>query len=197
MLKVGLTGGIGVGKTTVSDLFEKLGVPVIDTDVIAHEIVFPGSPAQREIVNAFGEEILTDHRKLDRKLLGKIVFSNPAKRKMLEAILHPRIKDAVLARVGELNAPYCMIVVPLLIETNFNELVDKVLVVDAPDADRIGWIERRNGISGKDIKAIMSAQTSRDVRLGAADYVIVNNGTVEELEAKVCDLHRTILASCG
>ncbi len=197
MLKIGLTGGIGVGKTTVSDIFKNMGVPVIDTDIIARELVCPGSPVLTEIVDTFGTEILTQDNKLDRRLLGKIVFSDSSLRKSLESILHPRIKNAVLKRLQDLNAPYCIVVVPLLFETDFVELVDKVLVIDAPEEQRIGWIEKRNGLSKADISAIVSTQTTRQTRLASADYVIVNNGTIKDLEGRVLTAHRSILATCG
>lgn len=197
MLKIGLTGGIGVGKTTVSDIFKNLGVPVIDTDIIARELVCPGSPVLTEIVDTFGTEILTQDNILDRRLLGKIVFSDSSLRKSLESILHPRIKNAVLKQLQDLNAPYCIVVVPLLFETDFVELVDKVLVIDAPEKQRICWIEKRNGLSKADISAIVSTQTTRQTRLASADYVIVNNGTIKDLEGRVLAAHRSILATCG
>ena len=197
MLKVGLTGGIGVGKTIASNQFRKLGVPVIDTDVIAHELTAPGSAVLQEIVRTFGKKILTEDGELDRKRLGGIVFSNVAEKNKLEAILHPRIKDIALDRVQEFSGPYCVLVVPLLIETDFITLVDKVLVVDAPDSLRIGWIQQRSELFESEIKNIVSSQTSRRERLAVADYVIENDGTVEELEARVTELHERILSDSG
>lgn len=193
MLKVGLTGGIGVGKTTVSDFFQQLGVPVIDTDVISHELVSSDSQALKEIVYAFGEEVLTEDSNLDRKHLGKIVFADASKRKALEAILHPRIKNTVLDEIQNLSAPYCIVVVPLLIETDFIKLVDRILVVDAPDKQRQSWIKKRRGLSTDEISAVISAQTNRKERFAVADYVISNDGTVTDLEKKVSDLHHQIL----
>lgn len=195
MLKVGLTGGIGVGKTTVSDCFQDLGVPVIDTDVIARELVHEGSNALQAIVTEFGAEVLTDSGALDRQRLGQIVFSDPAKRRKLEAILHPEIRRVAFERMQGLDADYCIVVVPLLVETGFNELVDRVLVVDAPDDKRIGWLERRRGLSEAAIADVISAQASREDRLKIADYVIRNNGTVSELRDEVRKLHRRILSS--
>ena len=197
MLKVGLTGGIGVGKTIVSNQFRKLGVPVIDTDVIAHELTAPGSVVLQEIVSAFGKNILTEDGELDRKRLGGIVFSNVAEKIKLEAILHPRIKDITLDRVQELSGLYCILVVPLLIETDFITLVDKVLVVDAADSSRIGWIQQRSKLSEDEIKNIIESQTSRRERLAVADYVIENDGTVKVLEARVVELHERILSACS
>ncbi|MDA9983000.1 dephospho-CoA kinase [Gammaproteobacteria bacterium] len=197
MLKVGLTGGIGVGKTIVSDQFKNLGVPVIDTDVIAHELTVPGSAVLKEIVTAFGKNVLTEDGELDRKRLGGIVFSSVEEKNKLEAILHPRIRMIALERAKQLSAPYCIFVVPLLIETDFIKLVDKVLVVDVPDSKRIGWIQQRSKLSVEEIKNIIQSQTSREERLAVADYVIENDGTVEELEARVVVLHERILLAAG
>lgn len=194
MLKIGLTGGIGAGKTTVSNQFLELGVPVIDTDVIARELVTPGSAALEEIVDAFGEKVLTRGGSLDRKHLGQLVFSNDAARKKLEAILHPRIRKEALHRIKALKASYCILVVPLLIETDFIGLVDKVLVVDASDHNRIERIKARSGLSETEVRSILDAQTSRSERLSVADYVIENDGTAAELRAKVDELHRQIVS---
>ena len=197
MLRIGLTGGIGSGKTVVSDRFRELGVPVIDTDVIARELVTPGSEALNEIIKTFGDRILTREGKLDRKHLGKLVFADTREREKLEAILHPKILELALSRVEELDAPYCILVVPLLVETEFIEFVDKILLVDAPDNNRIKWIKGRSGLSETDIQNIMDAQTNREERLAAVDWVIDNDGTVNQLEAKVDALHKQIIWSLG
>ena len=197
MLKVGLTGGIGVGKTTVSDCFERLAVPVVDTDVIARDLVGPGSAALKDVVSAFGPEVLTDSGELDRKLLGRIVFSDAKKKSRLESILHPRIKQIALEQMGYLDTAYCVVVVPLLIETDFVDMVDKVLVVDAPDEQRMQWVRQRNGLSQSEIMRIIEAQTSRERRMAMADYVIVNDGSIAELEHKVSKVHAQILSECG
>lgn len=195
MLKVGLTGGIGAGKTVASDYFEKLGVPVIDTDVIARELVTPGSPALQDIIAAFGKSVLTDRNELDRKSLGREVFSDPSKKAQLESILHPRIKREALRRVQQCDAPYCVLVIPLLIETDFVDLVDKVLVIDAPASKRVDWVTRRDGLSQSEVNKRLDAQTSRQERLARADYVIVNDGSISDLEANVLRLHEQILQS--
>ncbi|MFC1680223.1 dephospho-CoA kinase [Pseudomonadota bacterium] len=196
MLRIGLTGGIGSGKTVVSDHFRELGVPVIDTDVIARDLVTPGSEALDAIVKVFGAGILNQNRELDRKRLGQIVFSDPEKKASLEEILHPRIRRETLLRIQNLNAPYCVIVVPLLIETDFVQFVDRILVVDAPDQDRIRWIKKRSGLSEAEIRNIFAAQTGCEDRLAAADYVVTNDGTLDELRSKVADLHIQILVEC-
>ena len=187
MLKLGLTGGIGVGKTIASNYFQKLGVPVID-------LVVPGSKVLMEIVAAFGDEVLTEEKELNRKKLSQIVFSNPPYRRKLESILHPKIKELTLQQVQGLNTPYCVLVVPLLIETDFIELVDRILVVDAPDDKRIKWIKERSDMSESDITQIIAAQTSREKRLAVADYVIVNDGSITDLENKALEIHQQILS---
>lgn len=193
MLKIGLTGGIGSGKSAVSARFEELGVPVIDTDVIARQLVTPGSSALEEIVNTFGSGVLTEDGELDRKALGRAVFDDKSLKYKLESILHPRIKDETLRQVRKIDAPYCVLVVPLLLETNFVDLVDKVLVVDAPKESRLVWVSKRDGLSNAEIKKIMAVQSSREERLDAADFLIENDGSIDQLRDKVDVLHRDIL----
>ena len=193
MLKIGLTGGIGVGKTTVSNQFEKLGVPVIDTDLIAREVVSePG--VLDDIEKSFGADVLTPEGELDRNRLREKVFSSAEKRIKLENILHPLIRRSVNDRISGLNADYCVIVVPLLVETGFIDLVDKVLVIDAEDSDRISWVQKRSRLSVPEIKRIIASQSTRQQKLDVADYLIVNEGSIEEMQSKVCELHKKILA---
>lgn len=194
MLGIGLTGGIGSGKSTVAELFARRGVPVIDTDVIARELVAPGQPALAEIVHDFGNELLNAHGQLDRAQLRQRVFEDPAARRRLESILHPRIRAAVQERVAALDAPYCLIVVPLLVETKFDELVDRVLVVDLDEEVQRERVSRRDGVSIDAVGRIMAAQASRSVRLAQADDVISNNGNVDDLERAVDRLHAQYLA---
>ena len=130
MLVIGLTGGIGSGKTTVSDLFSALGVPVIDTDLIARELVQAGQPALKDIITAFGQEILNLDGSLNRARLGDITFNNQIARKQLETILHPRIRDKVNQQLSELQSPYVIVVIPLLIETGGESYIDRILVID-------------------------------------------------------------------
>ena len=190
MLKVGLTGGIGSGKTTVSDRFKALGVPVIDTDIIARELVAPGSDALAEIVTTFGADVLLPDNSLDRNALREQVFADKTKRTQLEQILHPRIRREVARRLAALDAPYCVIVVPLLIETDFKQLVDRVLVIDALDELRRKWLRERDDIDDDAIDQMFAAQTDRETRLAAADDVIRNDGTLADLEQRVLDLHK-------
>ncbi len=193
MLRIGLTGGIGSGKSTVSAHFARLGAAVIDTDVIARAVVEPGRPGYRRIVEQFGAEILLADSGLDRAALRRLVFEQPARRRQLEAILHPLIRAEVERRVAELAAPYAIIVVPLLVETDFSELVDRVLVVDAPDDLRVAWVAQRSGMNEDEIRRIIDAQASRARRLAAADDVLVNDGSLDQLRRRVEALHARYL----
>jgi dephospho-CoA kinase len=190
MLVVGLTGGIGSGKTAVSDRFAALGAPVIDTDLLSRELVAPGKPALQEIARAFGESMIQDNGGLDRAALGRIVFTDPAARRRLEAILHPRIRAAVRDRLAALRAPYAIVVIPLLFETGQQDLVDRVLVVDAPEAMQRQRVQQRDGLNRERIDQILAAQADRTTRLAGADEVIVNAGDLEELGREVTRLDR-------
>lgn len=197
MLRIGLTGGIASGKSTVAALFAKLGVPIIDTDEVAREVSGPGSAALADIVRAFGNQALAADGTLDRRYLRSQVFADSGARQRLEAILHPRIRAAVGERLARLNAPYCLVVVPLLVETNFAQLVDRVLVIDADETSQIERAMRRSQLSRETVEKIMAAQASRAERLARADDVIPNIGHRAELEQHVERLHRHYLALAG
>jgi dephospho-CoA kinase len=192
MVRIGLTGGIGSGKSTVARLFAARGVPVIDADNIAHELTRPGGPAEREIIAAFGNEIAPGGH-IDRKALAARVFSSTAERRRLEAILHPRIRHAMEQAMLRLDTQYCLCVIPLLIEADQHDLVDRILVVDADENARIERIRARDGRNEREIRAILASQVSRAQRLAAADDVIVNNGDLSALEDQVNSLHRHYL----
>jgi dephospho-CoA kinase len=192
-LRIGLTGGIGSGKTEVSRYFAALGVPVIDTDIIAHELVTRGQPALAEIAAEFGDGILDEHGNLDRARLRSIVFSDPARRRQLEKILHPRIRDKALALSEQCDAAYCIIVIPLLVESGQDYPLDRILVVDVPVEVQYRRIARRDGISREEIASILAAQAGRDTRLRAADDVVVNDGDIEDLHRKIDELHERYL----
>ncbi len=193
-LRIGLTGGIGSGKSEVAKRFAALGAPVIDADAIARRLVAPGSPAFDEIVQAFGADSLDATGGIDRARLRRHVFENPAERARLEAILHPRIRAEMLAEAARLDTPYCVLVIPLLIESGQRDLVDRVLVVDADEARRIAWIKARSGLDDAEIRAIMAAQADRNTRLRAADDVLDNDGDLTHLDAEVRRLHALYLA---
>ena len=191
MLTVGLTGGIGSGKSEVARLFTELGVPVLDADEIAHQLVQPGTEALDEIVSTFGESILASDGKLDRARLADIVFDKPEMRKRLEDIIHPRVREQIsVYKDTHKNEPYTLIVIPLLLESGQRDLVDRVLVVNASDSVRIQRVKERDGRSEKQIRSIMLSQASDTQRNAAADDSIDNNGSLEDLELSVQKLHQ-------
>ena len=192
-LVVGLTGGIGSGKSTVADFFRGLDVPVIDADEIAHALVAPGQPALQEIIAAFGERCIDADGQLDRGWLRDRVFSDAAQRHRLEAILHPKIRIKISALVKTVEAPYCIVVIPLLLETDQLDLVDRVLVVDSSQENQLARVAARDGRSRVEILAIMGVQAPRERRLARADDVISNNGTLDELLAQVRSQHAKYL----
>ncbi len=189
-LKIGLTGGIASGKTTVSNLFAQLGVPIIDADVISHSLTEPGTTAFKLIVQTFGVKILQADGHINRSALGKIIFSDAQQRHRLEKILHPRIQQLMLAKAAKIKTPYCILSIPLLIETNQIKLVDHILVIDCPIDLQRQRIKDRNGISSNQIEQILMSQTTREARLAIADDVILNDGSLEQLKSKVLALHK-------
>jgi dephospho-CoA kinase len=188
-----LTGGIASGKTAVSHLFEELGVPVIDTDRIARELVEPRMPALKAIVKAFGAECLDPGGGLDRRKMRSVIFSDPAAKSRLEAILHPLIGAEVLRRISKLEAAYCIVVIPLFAESSAYTWIDRVLVVDAQEDTQIARVMERDGIDRSLAESILASQASRPDRLALADDVIVNEGTLEELTERVQELHLAYL----
>jgi dephospho-CoA kinase len=195
MLIIGLTGGIASGKSEVSRLFEELGAPVIDTDLISRELVEPGSVALREIADHFGDSILNSDGSLDRKALGRIIFASQQQRERLEDILHPRIRDEVNRRLKALDAPYAVVVIPLLVETRYPIAVDRILVIDAPRDLQLQRLVQRNGITAAEADSIISAQAANSERLAVADDVISNSGTLDALRDEVKRLHGQYLLS--
>lgn len=193
MLKIGLTGGIGSGKSAASARFAALGAEVIDTDRLSRELVEPGQPALREIIAAFGEGMLDTQGRLDRGLLRERVFGDAAARKRLEEILHPRIRDAMLARAEDSTAPYVVFVIPLLFEAGQRALVDRVLVIDVPEPLQRARVAARDGFDDAQIAQILAAQVDRATRLSGADDVICNDGSIAELHAAVDRLHHQYL----
>ncbi|PIE83451.1 MAG: dephospho-CoA kinase [Candidatus Contendobacter odensis] len=190
MLAVGLTGGIGSGKTAVSDCFSRYGIPVIDTDHIARELVAPGQPALSEIIRVFGPDCLDHSGCLHRTRLRERVFSDAAGRQRLEAILHPRIRAVVRQRTVTLNTPYYLVVIPLLVETGMTDLVDRVLVVDVTESEQIRRVMIRDQIGENQVRQILAAQASREQRLTLADDILTNNDSFDRLNSQVRDLHR-------
>jgi len=194
-LVVGLTGGIGSGKSTVAALFQALGAAVIDTDVIAHELTAPGQPAVEQIRARFGAAYLTARGALDRARMRELVFADAAAKRDLEAILHPRIRELSAARVAQAGTPYAILAVPLLAETGgYPGLIDRVLVVDCEESLQRERTRRRSGLSADQVHAIMARQSSRAQRLALADDVIDNSGPVEALDEQVRHLHARYLS---
>lgn len=195
MFTVGLTGGIGSGKSTVANLFTELGVPVIDTDVIARQLTLPGGAALEAIRAAFGEDVILADGMLDRAALRRRVFADAVARRQLEAILHPRIRQMVEQALATLDAPYALIVIPLLVETGgYRDVLRRVLVVDCPEALQVARVMARSGLARDEVDAILAAQAGRAERLAAADDVIVNDASAAALRAEVTALHQRYLA---
>jgi dephospho-CoA kinase len=189
MLVVGLTGGIGSGKSSVAERLAALGVPVIDADPIARELVAPGQPALAEVVASFGPGVLAGDGALDRRALRRRVFADDQARRNLEAILHPRIRAAMEARLRSLGAPYAVLVMPLLLETGQRDLCHRVLVVDLPEALQVQRVVQRDGQRPAEVEAILRAQCSRAYRRAAADDLLDNSGDRTRLLAQVDALH--------
>lgn len=193
MLRIGLTGGIASGKSAVAALFAGHGVPVIDTDEIARDIVKPGMPALQRLVQVFGNDMLDTVKALDRRRLRAVVFSDPTLREQLEQMLHPPILEEMERRSATAGGPYQILVVPLLVETNAR-YVDRVLVVDCPPELQLRRLMQRDSQTEAQAQAILAAQASREERLQRADDIITNDADLEALAVKVAKLHRNYLA---
>ena len=193
MLKIGLTGGIASGKSAVADILGELGAHIIDTDVIAREVVEPGTPGLADVVAAFGEDIITADGHLDRGKLRALVFADSARRTQLEAILHPLIRTATLAAAEQAPGPYLVFVVPLLLETDFAELVDRILVVDCDPALQAERVMQRDQCTSDEARRIIRSQTDRANRLEAADDILDNSGTLSDLRDATTALHAQYL----
>jgi dephospho-CoA kinase len=197
LFRVGLTGGIACGKSFVADLFAQLAIPVIDTDEIARQVVAPGQPGLEAILTEFGPDLLMPGGELDRTALRGRIFADGSDRRRLEAILHPRIRDRAVEMSATLGGPYQIMVVPLLIETNFRQLVDRILVVDCPESLQRERLVARDSEDAGQVDRIMSTQLDRKARLRSADDVIDNAGTKEQTRRQVESLHRRYLTLVG
>lgn len=184
-----LTGGIASGKSAVSERFENLGVPVVDTDVIARELVQPGQPALAAIVSTFGPGILDEKGRLDRRRMRQIIFSDPDSKYRLESILHPAIGAAVEHQILSLDALYCILVVPLLAESGRYRWADRVLVVDVDEETQIVRLAARDQVDRQQAEAALKAQASREQRLALADDIVENTCSLQELDRAVLALH--------
>lgn len=199
MAVVGLTGGIGSGKSTVAQLFGALGVHWVDADDVAREVVEPGTPALEKIAEHFGQEILMPDGGLDRAALRRIVFDAPEERTWLEGLLHPVIREELMRQLRPVNysLPYVLLVSPLLLETDQHELVEKVVVVDVPVDVQIQRTMTRDTNDREQVERIIAAQMPREQRLRKADDVVDNNLAMMDVERQVEQLHQTFLATFG
>ncbi len=193
MLKVGLTGGIGSGKSAVSRLFAELGVPIIDADIIARQLVEPGQYALRKLADAFGDAILNADGALNRAKLRQLAFSDPQMKQQLDAIMHPLIYQEIENQVARLECLYCVLVIPLLLETQQTQLVDRVLVVDCPPGIQLQRVLERDNVSKEQARAIIATQADRVKRLACANDIIDNSKTWTSLAEQVKNLHNSYL----
>jgi dephospho-CoA kinase len=194
MLKIGLTGGIGSGKTTVARLFSKLDIPIIDADEIAHQLVDKDQPALCLIAREFGQVILNDDGTLNRAYLRDLVFSDITQKQRLEAILHPLVYQSIASSVERLDSPYCIICIPLLIETRMTQSVDRILAVDCPVEVQIERVRNRDHLPLEKIQAIIASQVSRTARIAVADDLIDNSNAESGLAEQVKKLHNLYLS---
>jgi dephospho-CoA kinase len=191
--RVALTGGIASGKTTVADLFVALGVPVIDTDVIAREVVEPEQPALAQVVETFGPEVLGSDGRLDRRRLRERIFADPESKRRLEAILHPAIRAEMERQSRAADGPYQVLVIPLLTEGKRRDHVDRVLLVDVPEELQIQRLMERDGVSQEQAQASLNAQATRAERLAMADDIVRNTERPDDLREAVDGLHAKYL----
>jgi dephospho-CoA kinase len=191
---VGITGGVGSGKSAVTSRLEHLGVTVVDADIVAREVVAPGSDALASIARHFGEDILSEDGSLNRSALRSIVFHNAAQRRWLEELTHPLIGRSIRKQLWETDSSYVVLSSPLLLETSQREFVDHVVVVDIPEALQLERTVARDNNSEELVRAIMAAQMERQPRLAFADSVIDNSGDLQALDTQVNQLHERLLA---
>ena len=194
---VGITGGIGSGKSAVTDYLETKGITVVDADKVARIVVEPGTSGLAAIAEHFGQEILLPDGGLNRAALRKVVFDNPDERKVLEGITHPRIREEIARQLSDASSHYVVLASPLLLESGQNSFVDYVVVVDVPQSVQLNRTMARDDNSEQLVKSIMAAQLDRKTRLSRADTSISNDGTLEALYARVDELHESLLARAG
>ncbi len=195
--RVALTGGIASGKSTVADVFAALGVPVIDTDVIARQVVEPGQPALARIAEGFGPDVLDPDGRLDRRRMRERIFSDPDAKRRLEAILHPAIRAEMERQSRAAAGPYQVLVIPLLTEGGRRDHVDRVLLVDVPEELQIQRLMMRDGVTHEQAQASLNSQATRAERLALADDIVRNTGRVDDLRARVVELHDDYLRLAG
>ena len=192
---VGLTGGIGSGKTAVSDLFQDLGITIVDADLASRVVVEKGRGELNKIAEHFGKDILTSNGELDRAKLREVIFKSEEEKLWLESLLHPAISLQIQKELDSSSSPYTILVSPLLLETDQKNFCSTVLVVDVPVETQIERTSQRDNVSEEQIKSIIASQIDRDSRLEQADEVILNDGSIQSLESKVQELHKKFLSS--
>lgn len=192
-LVVGLTGGIGSGKSTVSHLFSELGIDIIDTDLIARDLVKAGMPALEEISEHFGRSVIDKKGELKRAQLRKKIFAKPQEKQWLESLLHPLIREHIRQRIAVSESPYCIVVIPLLFETQKNEAINHILVIETTKEMQVQRVMERDSCNKTEVETIMQSQVSAQTRREGADDIIENNGSLEHLQKQVFDLHEKYL----
>ncbi|MCR9907646.1 dephospho-CoA kinase [Vibrio campbellii] len=194
---IGLTGGIASGKTTVANLFkQQFKIDIVDADIVAREVVEPGTPGLNAIIEHFGANIIRDDQMLDRAKLRERIFSNPEEKTWLNGLLHPMIREKMIEDLEQVTSDYALLVVPLLIENKLDSLCDRVLVVDVDPQTQISRTVKRDNVSEDQAKAILASQASREQRLALADDVVKNNPDDPDLLLQITDLHEKYLAMC-
>jgi dephospho-CoA kinase len=193
VFKVGLTGGVASGKTTVSELFSALGAPIIDADVIARQLLDKGSDCYHSVLALFGQQVLLDNDDINRAWLRQRIFTDAKAKKQLETIIHPRVRQQMLDQAEQCRQPYCILSIPLLTEAAMQDLVDRVLAVDTAPARQIARLTARDGISNAQAQQMLAGQATPEQRLAIADDVIDNNGSAEALTPLVSQLHQQYL----
>ena len=191
---IGLTGGIGSGKTAVSETFEDLGITVVDADLASRVVVEKGKPCLEKIAEHFGEDILNENSELDRAKLREIIFNSSEEKKWLESLLHPAIAGQIQDELKASTSAYTILVSPLLLETNQKEFCSKVLIVDVPVEVQVDRTLKRDGVSEEQVQSIIKSQISREARLELADEIIMNDGNLEDLKLAVKDLHQRFIS---
>ena len=195
MLRIGLTGGIGSGKSTVSEKFNSLyNIPIIDADEINHALLLPDSPAYQEIIDTFGNNVILESGEINRNYLRENIFSDSKAKNKLENILHPKIRKEISRRLSNLECDYCLIVIPLLIESRLQSLVDRILVIDASNENQIQRASKRDQYDQSHVKQIIQAQANPEERLKHADDILSNNGDIIELDKQIEALHKKYLS---
>jgi dephospho-CoA kinase len=196
-LRIGVTGGIGSGKSAVTQMLEERGIVVVDADIIARQVVEPGTLALRRIAEHFGHTILRADGSLDRAALRALVFQDASERKWLENLLHPLIRAEIIRQLDSSESPYCVLSSPLLLETGQNSLVDKVLLIDTSEELQLSRTAQRDSINSDAVGAIIASQWPRTKRQAQADFIINNEGTLKQLEEAAEEMHQQFLSLAG